>query len=191
MSPWPHRSAFAVVGALGVVRGGIGYAHPAYWEPTTRLDWAAIMTFSALLATLAFAMLLVANEQRGVGRWALLVGAAGAALASVANALEDGLGLSRFGYPFAAGTALLVIGLLTGGILLSVSRTGSRWLGLLFLGDVAALALAFDNTGLVALGSTWLLLSLPVERKMCCRPGRQNGRESSRRIHIVTPDASR
>lgn len=159
MSRRPHRSAFAVAGALAVVRGGIGYAHPAYWEPTTSLDWAAVITFSALLAALAAAMLVVANDQRGIMRWPFVLGAVGAALASVANALEDGIGLSRFGYPFAAGTALMVVSLLAGGVVLLIFRAGSRRLGLLFLVDVAALAIAFDDTGLVILGSTWLLLA--------------------------------
>jgi hypothetical protein len=67
MSPSPHRTAFAVARTLGVVRGGIGYTHPGYCEPTTRLDWGSLITFSALLAALTAAMLMVANDQRAVG----------------------------------------------------------------------------------------------------------------------------
>jgi hypothetical protein len=53
----------------------------------------------------------------------------------------------------------MVVGLFAGGVLLLIFRAGSRRLGLLFVVDVAALALAFDDTGLVVLGATWLLLA--------------------------------
>jgi hypothetical protein len=159
MSILTRRHVFATAGALGITRGAIGYAHPTYWEPATTLDWAAVLTFSGFLAAVAAAMLLLARDQLGASRWTIGVGAAGAGLAGAANALEDGVGVSEFGYAFAAGTALMATGILLGGLLLTVFATTQRWLGLLFLADVAALAVGFDSTGLVVFGSTWLVLA--------------------------------
>jgi hypothetical protein len=159
MSIFTRRRVFAAAGALGVTRGAIGLAHPTYWQPTTTLDWAAVLTFSGFLAAVAAAMLLLTCDQQGASRWIIGVGAAGAGLAGAANALEDGVGVSELGYAFAAGTALMATGLLLGGLLLSVFARSRRWVGLLFLADVAALAVDFDSTGLVVFGSTWLVLA--------------------------------
>ena len=151
--------AFSVAGTVGVVRGLIGYSNPTYWAPTTLVDWAAVITFTCFLIAAAVSLVLLAVEQRPLSRWPITAAAAGAAAAGAANALEDGFGVSQFGYPFAAGVAVMASGLLLGGAALTLSRSGPRQLGLLLIANVAALALAFDDLGLILFGSTWLLIA--------------------------------
>lgn len=149
--------AFSVAGTLGVLRGLIGYSNPTYWAPTTLLDWTSVVTYTCFLTAAAVSLALLAVEQRPLSRWPITVAAAGAAAAGAANALEDGFGVSQFGYLFAAGVAVMACGVLLGGAALTVSRSGPRHLGLLLIANVAALALAFDDLGLILFGSTWLL----------------------------------
>jgi hypothetical protein len=149
--------AFSVAGTLGVVRGLIGYSNPTYWAPITLLDWTSVITYTCFLAAASVSLVLLAVEQRPLSRWPITAAAAGAAAAGAANALEDGFAVSQFGYPFAAGVAVMAAGLLLGGAALTVSRSGPRHLGLLLVANVAALALAFDDLGLVLFGSTWFL----------------------------------
>ncbi|HEV7567315.1 MAG TPA: hypothetical protein VGO31_15320 [Microbacteriaceae bacterium] len=149
--------AFSAAGALGVARGLIGYSNPAYWAPTTLLDWTSVITYTCFLTAAAVSLALLAVEQRPLSRWPITAAAVGAAAAGAANALEDGFGVSQFGYLFVAGVAVMAGGLLLGGAALTVSRSGPRHLGLLLLANIAALALAFDDLGLILFGSTWLL----------------------------------
>jgi hypothetical protein len=182
--------AFSVAGTLGVLRGLIGYLHPTYWAPTTLLDWTSVITYTCFLIAAAVSLVILAAEQRALSRWPITAAAAGAAAAGAANALEDGFGVSRFGYPFAAGIAVMASGLLLGGAALTLSRSGPgsspgkghdpglvpgvsagkglrppRHLGPLLIANVAALALAFDDLGLILFGSTWLLTAAAGSRR--------------------------
>jgi hypothetical protein len=151
--------AFLVAGTLGVVRGLIGYSNPTYWAPTTVLDWTSVITYTCFLTAAAVSLVLLAVEQRPLSRWPITAAAAGAATAGAANAIEDGFGLHPFGYPFAVGVAVMAAGLLLGGVALTVSRSGPRHVGLLLVANVAALALAFDDLGLILFGSTWFVVA--------------------------------
>ncbi|MFL5954353.1 MAG: hypothetical protein ACJ76I_09630 [Gaiellaceae bacterium] len=157
--------AFSVAGTLGVVRGLIGYWNPTYWAPTTLLDWTSVIAYTCFLIAAAVSLALLAIEQRPLSRWPITAAAGGAAAAGVANAIEDGFGVNQFGYPFAAGVALMAGGLLFGGAALTLSRAGARHLGLLLVANVAALALAFDDLGLILFGSAWLLMAALLARK--------------------------
>jgi hypothetical protein len=149
--------AFSVAGTLGVMRGLIGYSNPTYWAPTTLLDWTSVITYTGFLIAAAVSLVLLAVEQRPLSRWPISAAAVGAAAAGTANAVEDGFGVSQFGYPFVAGVAVMAGGLLLGGAALTFSRSRPRHLGLLLIANVAALALAFDDLGVILFGSTWLL----------------------------------
>lgn len=158
-----HRSlragAFASAGALGVIRGGIGYLQPTYWAPTTTFDWIAVVTFTAFLLAAACALLVLAYEHRGATRLSFALAAFGSALAGVGNALEDGAGVAGCGYAFAAGILCMVAGLLVAGILCVRPSSAPRWLGPLLLVNIAVLAVSFDTLGLALFGVTWVLLA--------------------------------
>ena len=151
---------YSTAGVLGVVRGLIGYSQPTYWAPTTPLDWAAVVIFSCFLAAAAASLALLAAQQGTRSRWPIYAAAAGATVAGAANALEDGFGVTAFGLPFAAGIAVMAVGLLLGGAALIVSRSGPRTLGFLLLATIAALAVAFDKLGLIVFGLTWLVIAV-------------------------------
>jgi hypothetical protein len=153
---------FAAAGALGVLRGAIGYRHPAYWAPATTLDWTAVVTFTAFLLAAACALVVLAHEHRGVTRLSFALAAFGSALAGVANALEDGGGVARAGYAFAAGILVLVAGLLAAGILGLRPSGRPRWLGPLLFANIAVLAVSFDTLGLACFGATWIVLAVSV-----------------------------
>jgi hypothetical protein len=158
----PRRArvgVFASAGALGVLRGAIGYRHPAYWAPTTILDWTAVLTFTAFLLAVACALLVLVAEHRGATRLCFALAAFGSALAGVANALEDGAGVPVGGYAFAAGILFMAAGLLVAGILGARPSSRPRWFGPLLLANVAVLAVWFDTAGLAFFGTTWILLA--------------------------------
>jgi hypothetical protein len=163
------RTVFAVsaaAGVLGVARGVIGYANPNYWSPVSALDWTAISLFSALMLAAAATLSLLARRLRGAARWSVGGAAVGAALVGVGNAVEDGLGFAPFGYVFGAGMALMATSLLLAGLLLALRRAGSTQLGLLLTGVVPALALAFDDTGLIVFGLALTLTGLLSRRPL-------------------------
>jgi hypothetical protein len=152
---------FASAGALGVLRGAIGYRHPSYWAPTTALDWTAVVTFTAFLLAAACTLLILAHEHRGATRLSFALAAFGSVFAGVGNALEDGAGVSESGYAFAAGILVMVAGLLAAGILGTRPSGRPRWLGPLLLADIALLAVSFDTLGLAFFGATWIFLAVP------------------------------
>ena len=151
-----------LTGVAWAIRALIGFAEPAYYHPVTPLDWAAVWLFSVALLLLAPAVILLsripsARSTRTIG-WVI---AAGAVMAGVANALEDGFGYRAFGTVYvngilAAGISIialavalrrarysrlarLTLGLFIGFVLLSAGG------GLLVLGVLGALALAPDR----------------------------------------------
>jgi hypothetical protein len=142
-----RTGVFLAAGALGIARGAIGFRHPAYWAPVTTGDWIAVSSFSAFLLSLAAAFVLLARTQRRPGRWVFGCAASGAAIAGIANALEDGIGVRALGYPFAAGVTLMMAALLLGGLWLITCQPRQPWVGVLCCGDVFALPLGFDTTG--------------------------------------------
>jgi hypothetical protein len=126
-------------------------AHPDYWVPVTSLDWLAIWSFSLAFALLALAVPLLARDSRSgrsVDVAAVAVSLA-AALASVANVVEDAFavtGASTFYVIGALGTLVGLIALCAG--LWSGSRRASALVVLLILVGMMGMVL----------GMGWLVL---------------------------------
>jgi hypothetical protein len=126
-------------------------AHPDYWDPVTSLDWLAIWSFSLAFALLAVTIPLLARDSRAgrlVDVTAALVALA-AALASVANVIEDAFavtGASTFYVIGALGTLVGLIALCAGFWL--GRRRSSALVVLLILVGVASMVL----------GMGWLVL---------------------------------
>jgi hypothetical protein len=158
-------TVFAGAGVLGVARGAIGYLGPRYWEPSSALDWTAVVLFSAFLLAAATSLFVLAHTMRRAHASCLRAAAFGAGLAGVGSAVEDGIGVNSFGYAFAAGTALMAASLLLAGLLLALLQPGSRPLGLLLVAVVPVLALAFDNTGLIAFGLALAVIGVARSRQ--------------------------
>lgn len=125
--------------------------HPDYWDPVTSLDWLAIWSLSLAFALLALTIPLLARDSRA-GRLVDVTAASvalAAALASVANVIEDAFavtGASAFYVIGALGTLVGLIALCAG--LWSDRRRSSALVVLLILVGVASMAL----------GMGWLVL---------------------------------
>ena len=126
-------------------------AHPDYWDPVTSLDWLAIWSFSLAFALLALTIPLLARDSRA-GRLVDVTAASvalAAALASVANVIEDAFavtGASTFYVIGALGTLVGLIALCVG--LWLGRRRSSALVVLLILVGVASMVL----------GMGWLVL---------------------------------
>jgi hypothetical protein len=101
---------FALVGVLFLLHWLL--SDPSFEETETMTEWPYVLGFSAALVALALALPIFGRLVGGrrVFRVAL-VPAAGAALSSVANIVEDGLGMSWAFWGFVLGTAMVVFGL--------------------------------------------------------------------------------
>jgi hypothetical protein len=162
---------FAVVGV-------VFFAHWVATDPTSEgsdhmQDWAYVLWFSAALLLLAFAVPLYARliGGRTVFR-ASLVPAAGAALASLSNVLEDGFGMDWAFFVFVLGTAGLVFGLLALTAVIAIGRGGAhRLLALVPAGTLAAILFSVLAGGVLML-ITWLAaaaLALALPRRAAAR----------------------
>ena len=147
--PLATRMVWLATGLILAARSLIGLAHPAYIDPVTTLDWAAVWSFSLGWILLALSILFIARlaPTREVSLVSTIV-AIGALAAGAANAVEDGLGQRAWG-------TVYIIGSLTG------------WFGLLALAVVVARAglrrLAFAVVTIFlgfALGSTGNVLAI-------------------------------
>jgi hypothetical protein len=126
-------------------------AHPDYWDPATSLDWLAIWSYSLAFALLALTVALLARDNRA-GRFVdvtTVVVSLAAALASVANVIEDALdvtGASTFYVIGALGTLIGLIALCAG-----------LWFGRRRASALVVLLILVGMTGMI-LGMGWLVL---------------------------------
>ena len=120
-------------------------------------EWPYVLAFSAALLSLAFALPLLARLAGGqrVVRVSL-VPAAGAALGSFANVLEDGLGMDWAFWAFVVSTGLIVLGLVAFAVVMvRDSRGRDRLLALIPAGTLAGI-LVYVAAGGIVLFLTWL-----------------------------------
>lgn len=125
---WTGRSLLAVI------------ADPQYYDPVTTIDWIAVWTYSLGFVLIAAAVPLLARDARA-GRllpglaW---VAAAGALLAALANALEDGVGIASWGSLYVVGSLTTVFGLVAiGAVLWSRQRPTHALVVVLWLAGFA------------------------------------------------------
>jgi hypothetical protein len=119
--------------------------HPDYWDPVTAADYFAVYVYTVAWLLTAVSVLILREVARP-GRadsTAILIVAAGCAVAGVANSIEDALGVRGFGL-------LYVIGAMVGGFGLFVVAallwpTPAR--NLAFVPAVGGLAMVAVTTG--------------------------------------------
>jgi hypothetical protein len=123
--PWWVRIAWILTGVTWAGVSLLFLSDPAYQDPVTAVDWAAVLSYSLAWCFTAPSVLAVACCVRS--RPVMIVAciaASGSLIAGSANALEDGLGLREFGsvyilgffvgwlaLPFFAATLWLLAGL--------------------------------------------------------------------------------
>lgn len=133
-------------------------------------EWPHVLWFSATLLTLAVALPVFGRMVggRSVIRLAAIAAAA-IALTSVANILEDGVGIDGFFFAFVGGTLIFEVALLAMTIVIARAVPGrARLLALIPMGTAAGIILFVDGGGVILL-VTWLAAAA-VALAMPARP---------------------
>ena len=104
------RVIWLLSGMLWAAVSLVQFAHPNYWDPVTPLDWSAVWLYSGAWLLFVPSILFLGRlaPERPVMTVATVV-AIGALSTGLANAFEDGFGVSWMG-------TLYVVGVLTAGI---------------------------------------------------------------------------
>ena len=149
------------VGIAFGVCGVITLQDPVYWEPVTRLDHAAVWTYSLALLLAGPALVILVRQARAARAATTLawIMAGAAVLTAVANAIEDGFDQEGFAVLYIVGSLPFVFGQVVLAILLGVGdQKAFAFVPVLtFLGLVA-----FTSGGSILIGLTWAIFGLLV-----------------------------
>ena len=141
---------------------------PSYQESASQSEWSHVLGFSAAILVLAFVLPLFAQLVGGRRVFRVsLVPAAGAALASLSNIVEDGLQMGWAFWGFILSTAIIDLGLLALTVLIAYGgRGGYRLLAVVPAVTLAAMAFWVIAGGIIMLaawlGAAALALALPA-----------------------------
>ena len=162
----PRAALFAVVGVLVLVHWLV--ADPGNGVSEKQSEWIFVLVFSAAVAGLALAVPVFARLTGGAVAFRVsLVPAGGAALSSLANVLEDGLGLGWAFVPFVAGSAVVGAGLVALAAVIAFAAAGGPRLA----GAVPAVAAAGLGLYVIA-GGILMLLAWLLAAAMALRVSR-------------------
>lgn len=157
-----HRLDSHAGGILAMLVAGVALF--AYWiivGPTgeaspTQNQWPYVLWFSATI--LAFGVAVLAFTTLAGGRWVVRLGrvaAAGALWNSAVNVIEDGFDQDWAFLLFVAGSAVMLLSLISLSVVLALTCRGSnRALGLVPLGAALGLLLFVKAGGIIML-ATW------------------------------------
>ena len=122
-----RAALFTFVGVAWCTRSLQSLADPQYEDPVTASDWFAVFSFSAALFATALAPPLFARMVGGRAVFRVsLVPVVAAALAGLANLLEDALQIGSAGVFYGAGAGLTWVGLIAFTVAIAVSGRGRR-----------------------------------------------------------------
>ena len=152
-----RAALFAVVGVGFFVRWLQGFTNPNYQTPASVSDWFAVLSFSASLIALAFALPILARltGERVVFRVSLIP-AVGAALGGVSNLLEDGLQLGWAFWLFVLSLWINVFGLAALAVVVAFIGRGGRRLFAAIPAATLVGQLLFPIVGGVLMLAAWL-----------------------------------
>lgn len=152
-----------LTGLLWGLRGWVALSDPRYWAPSTAVDYAAVILFSAALMSLGACVWWLRLGADRLVRAGGAFAAGGLMTAGIANLLEDGAGLRPLGLAYIAGVLIGTFALVPlGAGLLRGPRT--RWLGGLALLTVPALIWMSTWPGTTVLASIWVATGLMARR---------------------------
>jgi hypothetical protein len=137
------------------------FADPSFEETASQSEWKFVVFFSAAILGLALSIPVFARLAGGrIARRLSFIAAGGAALASVSNVVEDGLGREWAFFVTAFGAGLLLIGLTGLAAALYFGRRGYfRLLALIPMGTIGAVLLYVVAGGPLML-VTWSVAAL-------------------------------
>ena len=140
---------FALAGLIGFARSSMDFFEPAYYSPSSPLDYSAAWLTSLFVGLIAIGLALWAHRSPiRRGSWMLAIAALAFLTAGVGNVLEDVYRMKVGGDLFFAGFIVFPALLIAGAATLTVKHR-LRWSGLLFL----ALAVGVSNPDV---GGWWL-----------------------------------
>jgi hypothetical protein len=155
---------FLGAGILLVVRAVIELAEPAYWNPSSLLDYsAAILTTVAWVVTGVAFILWWRTTPIRRGSLFLLVAGIGTAAEGIGNFLEDVLDLAVGEVLFTLGGMIGVIAVLAAAVLMLTVRNPLRWSALLLFTFIAG-AIFSDTGGEFVSGASLIVLGLWLVR---------------------------
>ena len=154
------RIVWLLSGMLWAAVSLIQFAHPNYWDPVTPLDWSAVWLYSAAWLLFAPSMLflgrLVLERQVMTIASVIAIGALGTGLA---NAFEDGFGVSWMGTLYVVGVLAAGIGMVP--LAVTLRRAGYSRLAGLSVAIFAGMLTFTIGGGLIILGAFASLAIVP------------------------------
>ena len=151
-------------GVFWISRAGVGLADPLFYDPTSLIDYAAVVLTT--LATIATGLAILAARPRlgRVGRILAYIPAVALITAGVANLFEDAFGIEALGVLWGLGGAGMVLGLVLA-TAASLVEANDRGLGLGLLAFTVATLLP-DKTREWSQGAAMLLLAYLLSREV-------------------------
>ncbi len=131
---------------------------PAYYDPETLIDYAAVVSVAVLLVATGIALFLLWRDPPVArGSLFLLFAGIGGAAEGLGNLFEDAFDFEPAVWAFFGGGLVMMVSLLIAGIAALTVRSPRRWSGLFLLLAVPGAMLGF---GIVMMGTAWILLGL-------------------------------
>jgi len=161
-----RAALFTFVGVVLCARSLQSFAGPDFEDPVSASDWFAVLSVSAGLFALAFAIALFAQliGSRAVYRISR-VAAVGAGLSALSNLLEDALQLGFAFWFFIVGTALTMAGLIAFTVVVAVVGRGPRRLLAAVPAATMVGLLLLESGGGVLILAGWLAAAAIVLRR--------------------------
>lgn len=98
-------------GALWIARAGVGVADPLYYDPSTVLDYSAVVLTTLATVVTGLAILAARPRLGRVGRILAFIPAFGFIVMGVANLFEDAFGVAALGALWGVGGLSMMVGL--------------------------------------------------------------------------------
>ncbi len=148
---------FVVAAAAILIRSALELVEPSYYDATTLLDHAAVVSQSlGGLATGVGLLLLWRDPPVARARPFLLLGGLGAISMALGNLLEDTFGVADAVWAFFGGGVVMMLSLLVGGAIALASRVPGRAVGAFLLFAAPGGMLGFGG---IMMAVAWLLLA--------------------------------
>ncbi len=122
---------FALSGASYIVRALMDLGSPTYYDPVTLLDYAAVVTTTVAMLTLAASIASLAIRQvlHGASSKIAWIPTAALGIGGVSNLFEDAFAVSAIGFLFGVGSVLTLLGLAALAVSTLLDRRNDRRIG--------------------------------------------------------------
>ena len=149
---------FGVAGISALLRFGLHYVDPAFYDAASLIDYAAVVSLTLVYVATGVALILLWRDPPVArGSLFLLFAGVGAVAYGLGNLFEDAFGVEAAVWAFFGGGLVMMLSLIVAGIAALTIRSPRRWSGLFLLFAFPGGILGF---GLVLMGVSWILFAL-------------------------------